>query len=128
MRNTFIIPLVVALFAGPAAAETAAPSTTEIYRQKAEQFARNRFDDARNFLIGPARPEAASPTHMDCRALYTQRVALIRDRLDYRANFWDDPRNRAAVFIGSAWSGAFYYLPYSPGRLFIGNSRPTDSS
>ena len=113
MRTSPIIALALAVLAGSAQAESSLQSTTAVYRHKAEQFARDRFRDARNFLLGPARPAAASPTTLDCRTLYTQRVALTRDRLDYRVNFWDDPRNRAAVFIGSAWSGAFYYLPYS---------------
>ena len=113
MRTSSIIALALAVLAGSVRAESSVQSPTTVYRQKAEQFARDRLSDARNFLIGPARPAAVSPVTLDCRALYTQRVALTRDRLDYRANFWDDPRNRAAAFIGAAWSGAFYYLPYS---------------
>ena len=113
MRRSLIMTLIFALLAGPASAEILTSSSLAIYRQKAEQFARNRYQDARSLLLGPKRPSAISPTSESCGALYARRVALIKDQLDYRATFWDDPRNRAVVFIGSAWSGAFYYLPYS---------------
>ena len=113
MRNPALITLVLSLLAGPANAESLMSPSMQLYRQKAEQFARDRYRNARDLLIGPERPSAISPTSESCAALYARRVALIQDQLDYRATFWDDQRNRAVVFIGPAWSGAFYYLPYS---------------
>jgi len=77
-----------------------------------ERFARARFDDARQLLSGPVRPQVAAPAEFDCVTLYQRRVALTTAQLDYRTPFWDDPRNQAGVFVGAIWTPAFYYLPY----------------
>lgn len=77
-----------------------------------DRFARARFDDARELLTGPLRPQVAALVDLDCVSLYQRRVALTTAQLDYRAPFWDDPRNQAGVFVGAIWTPAFYYLPY----------------
>lgn len=93
----------------------AAPGMTQAERVKRQAlaFGRERLEDARTLLLGPERPEPAVVTSTDCAALYYQRVALTHERLDYGDTFWDDPRNRAAVFIGATWTPAFYFLAWS---------------
>ncbi len=113
MRRLSLITLLLSFVATAAAVETAAPSSMSIYREKAERFTRDRVRYAHDLLVGPKRPAAVSPIDLDCRELYARRVVLIRERLDYRPTFWDDPRNGSSVFLGAVWTPAFYYLAYN---------------
>lgn len=101
--------------AAPAAAEpvTSSPTRAEQIKAQALAFGRARFDDARTLLMGPARPDPAPVTSSDCAELYYRRVALAQRKLDYGDTFWDDPRNRGAVFVGAVWTPAFYFLAWS---------------
>ena len=78
--------------------------------------------DGRTLLFGPTEPHADLPVAADCAELYLRRTALIRNQLDYRTAFWDDPRNSAAVFIGAIWTPGFYYLPFRAVSEFLGTS------
>lgn len=86
---------------------------TEIHQQ-IEQFGIERFNDGRLMIEGPRIIEPA-PTDpaASCRALYQRRMALQRNLDDYKPAYWEDPRNQTAVFLGTIWVPAFYFLAYS---------------
>ena len=81
-------------------------------RVELDRFARARFAEVQQLLSGPSQPRAQASPALDCRALYQQRMALMRQQLDYRPSLWDDPRGQAGVLIAAIWSPALYYLPY----------------
>jgi hypothetical protein len=80
----------------------------------AERFAYDQIDGGRRLLLGPHAPRPVTPpTHQSCAALYAQRVALMRTQVDYKPSYTDDPRNRGALFIGTIFPPAFYFLAFS---------------
>lgn len=83
-------------------------------REDAEQFAYDRIGDGRRLLLGPSAPRVppVSP-QATCADLYAERLRLMQSQLDYKPAYTDDPRNRAAVFIGTIFTPAFYYLAFS---------------
>ena len=88
------------------------PLLPTLSAEQARTFARARLADAHALLLGPSQPTPPPVTNYDCHALYARRLELMRDGLDYRLPYWDDPRHVAAVFVGTLWTPAFYYLPY----------------
>lgn len=84
------------------------------FEQRAREFAANRYDDARTLINGP---QLVTPPPIDpaagCVALYERRMFLQRTMSDRNPAYWDDPRNQAAVFLGTIWTPAFYFLGYS---------------
>lgn len=81
---------------------------------RAEAFARDRAADGRRLVLGPTAPQVTPPpATLTCTELYERRVALMQQQLDYRPAYTDDPRNQAAVFIGTIATPAFYFLPFS---------------
>ncbi len=94
-------------------AEPVWPTWPEV-RQDTEQFAYDRIGDGRRMLLGAYPPRVRTPPPgQSCAELYQQRVKLIQQEYDYRPGFTDDPRNRAAVFIGSIFTPGFYFLAFS---------------
>lgn len=90
----------------------------------AEAFARDRARDGRRLLLGPTAPQVApAPQDLSCSELYERRVALMRTQYDYRPPYTDDPRNRAAVFIGTIFTPGFYFLPFSAIQDYAGEDR-----
>lgn len=82
--------------------------------QQAGDFLIDRYHDGRRLLEGPR--QTATPAvapGQSCIALYERRLELLRNMNDYKPAYWDDPRNQAAVFIGTIWTPAFYFLGYS---------------
>lgn len=94
-------------------AMTTAANRLARFSAGAEQFARNRAGEAHDLLVGPPpRPAVEIPRDLDCQALYRRRVALMQEQaLTNKGPFWDDPRNRASMYIGTVWTPAFAYLP-----------------
>ena len=94
------------------AADPASPAF-RIDRAQVEQFARERAGEARDLLFGPPRQSAVTvPTGLDCNLLYQRRVTLMQQQASSsRPAFWDDPRNRASLLIGTVWTPALAYLP-----------------
>lgn len=82
--------------------------------QRTRQFATDRYDDVRTLINGPQEvtPPPVDPT-AGCVALYERRMSLQRTMTDRNPAYWDDPRNQAAVFLGTVWTPAFYFLGYS---------------
>ncbi|MGR8918177.1 MAG: hypothetical protein ACU85V_01060 [Gammaproteobacteria bacterium] len=103
--------LLLAILLPPAAgADTAVfPTVTE---EQLRRFGHDRVEDARELLLGPTPPQAAAVDSRDCFELYRRKTELMRARLDHEPKFFDEPRHVAAVFTGTIWTPAFYYLPY----------------
>jgi len=80
----------------------------------AEQFVYDRLGDGRHMIFGPAAPQVppVDPART-CADLYTERLRLLQAQYHYKPAYTDDPRNRAAVFIGTIFTPAFYYLAFS---------------
>ncbi|MEM7540640.1 MAG: hypothetical protein AAF384_03530 [Pseudomonadota bacterium] len=90
----------------------ASPVTGEQITDLATDFVTARLTDARLLLRGPDLQMPEPPPGLDCMELYNQRQRLINERLNRRVTFWDDPRTRAAIAIGTIWTPAFYTVPY----------------
>lgn len=89
-------------------------STPQQARKDVEQFTHHRIGDVRRLVLGPYQPQIAPvPPAQSCRDLYAQRLPLMQAQNDYRPGFTDDPRNRAAIFIGTIFTPAFYYLAFT---------------
>lgn len=113
MRKRFFLMLGLLCWTSQAATRPVWPTPVQV-REDAEQFTYDRLGDGRRLLIGPSPPSSAPvPSAQSCRDLYTQRLAIMRTQYDYKPAFTDDPRNRAAIFIGTIFTPAFYYLAFS---------------
>jgi len=66
-----------------------------------------------SLIDGPQRAPFVDHTALDCAMLYERRLALYHEHVDTNPAFTDDPRNKAAIFIGTIFTPAFLYLPYS---------------
>jgi len=95
-----------------------------VVQARAKAFARDRAADGQRLLLGPtAPPVTPPPAALSCSELYERRVALMRTQLDYQPPYTDDPRNRAAVFIGTIFTPGFYFLPFSAIQDYVGADR-----
>lgn len=93
---------------------TATPALAENVHEKVREFALDRFKDGQRLVTGPSEiPLPAINPDTSCIDLYERRITLRRHLHDYKPPYWDDPRNQAAVFIGTIWAPAFYFLGYS---------------
>jgi opacity protein-like surface antigen len=82
----------------------------------ATAFAWDSYEDARNMVEGPRRPDTPALVNLldlPCHELYHRRMALLPDTYDYAPAYWDDARNKAAVVIGTIITQGYYYLGYS---------------
>jgi len=108
------------LTAGTAVAQPDWPTM----RAHAGAFASQRAHDGEHLLLGPRVPRVTPPLEeLDCAALYARRVALMQHQLDYRPPWSDDPRNQAAVFIGTIFTPGFYFLPFSGIQDYVDGDR-----
>jgi hypothetical protein len=107
--------LLAGLFAldSPAAPPPQWPTWPQV-EQASEQFAYDRLRDGQRLVLGPSPPRVAPvPANQTCAELYAQRLALMQTQVDYKPAFTDDPRNRAAIFVGTLFPPAFFYLAFS---------------
>jgi hypothetical protein len=108
--RSFTLLAILAALSGPFAVSAAELT----FEHRARLFAEDRYDDVRTLLNGPRQ---STPPPIDpaagCVALYERRVSLQRTMNDQNPAYWDDPRNQTAVFLGTMWSPAFYFLGYS---------------
>ena len=83
--------------------------------QRLSEFLTDRYQDGQRLTRGPRKLESPPiPEDQSCVELYRRRIELIGETDDYKPAYWNDPRNQAAVFIGTIWTPAFYFLGYSP--------------
>ena len=71
------------------------------------------YHEAMTLLGGPQQRPFIDHRALDCEMLYERRLALYRENLDMNPAFTDDPRTRAAVFLGTVFTPAFAYLPFA---------------
>lgn len=97
------------------------------FERRAYEFANDRYDDIRTLINGPqlGTPPPIDPT-AGCVALYERRMSLQRTMNDRNPAYWDDPRNQAAVFLGTVWTPAFYFLGYSAVNGYLDNLSTDD--
>jgi len=107
-------PLTLLCLFAALSATFAAVAAEPTFEQRARQFATDRYDDARTLINGPRQTAApAIDPATGCVALYERRMQLQRTMANRNPVYWDDPRNQAAVFLGTVWTPAFYFLGYS---------------
>ncbi len=98
---------------------------------EAEQFARNRIDDARILVFGPSLPAITSPVpkNASCDALYEARVRLLKAQDNYNPTFGSDPRNEAAAIASTMASGTLAFLAFSAARSYTeaGHDQETEA-
>lgn len=78
------------------------------------KFAERRILDIKKLIGGPnGHPAPAIAPYQSCQQLYARRLQLLPKTLDYKPAYWDDPRNQVAVFLGTMFAPAFYFLSYT---------------
>ena len=78
------------------------------------KFAENRYRDIKKIILGPnGQPAPVIEPYQTCQQLYRRRLELLPQTLNYKPDYWDDPRNQVAVFLGTMFTPAFYFLGYS---------------
>ena len=78
------------------------------------EFALDRVNDGQRLVLGPSEiPLPVIDPNASCIELYQRRIKLWHRVHDYKPAYWNDPRNQAAVFIGTLWTPAFYFFGYS---------------
>jgi hypothetical protein len=86
----------------------------QTFEEKARHFADDRYRDLRLLIDGKEPvPQPNIAPELSCTALYQRRVALQNQLNDYKPPYWSDARNQTAVFLGTIWTPAFYFLGYS---------------
>ncbi|MEM7467465.1 MAG: hypothetical protein AAF387_11335 [Pseudomonadota bacterium] len=91
------------------------------------EFAHDRVQDLKLLILGPnGQPPPHIAPHQTCEQLYQRRLAVLPQTLNYKPDYWDDPRNRVAVFLGTMFSPAFYFLGYSGVSNYIDSARQID--
>lgn len=113
MQRAYVLLAGLLVTAECAATPPQWPTWPQVQRDT-EQFVYDRIGDGQRLVLGPHAPSVAPvPPDQTCADLYAQRVALMQTQYDYKPAFTDDPRNRAAIFIGTIFTPAFYYLAFS---------------
>lgn len=91
------------------------------------QFAQQRIQDIKKLIGGPnGRPAPVIAPYQSCQQLYARRLQLLPQTLDYKPAYWDDPRNRVAVFLGTMFAPAFYFLSYTGISSYLDAARQID--
>ena len=86
----------------------------EITSEQLREFALARVEDGQRLVLGRAAvPPPTVDPNAGCIELYQRRVGLWQQTHDRKPAYWEDPRNQAAVFIGTMWAPAFYFLSFS---------------
>ncbi len=124
MRVFTVHWLTAAALAAAALQADAATPEWEARQAATAAFVHDRKADVRHLLLGPARPDPAPVApNQTCAELYARRVALMRTQYDYKPAYTDDPRNRAAIFIGTIFAPAFYYLAFTGIQSYTESTR-----
>ncbi|MGH8598437.1 MAG: hypothetical protein ACREXT_17430 [Gammaproteobacteria bacterium] len=111
---TRLVIFLLSLFAGACLSAPPQWPTWPQVQRDTEQFVYDRIGDGHRLILGPHAPHTAPVApHQTCEALYAQRLALMQTQYDYKPAYTDDPRNRAAIFIGTIFTPAFYFLAFS---------------
>ena len=77
-------------------------------------FAERRILDIKKLIGGPnGHPAPTIAPYQSCQQLYARRLQLLPKTLNYKPAYWDDPRNQVAVFLGTMFAPAFYFLSYT---------------
>ena len=93
---------------------TTAQATGENIADQVREFALAGYRNGRQLINDPREiPLPTIETNRSCIDLYRRRVTIMRHLHDYKPPYWDDPRNQSAVFLGTIWIPAFYFLGYS---------------
>ena len=92
----------------------AAEQSSTISADPVLKFAKNRYRDIKKIIFGPnGQPAPVIAPYQTCHQLYRRRLELLPQTLNYKPDYWDDPRNQVAVFLGTMFTPAFYFLGYS---------------
>ncbi|MBI2802970.1 MAG: hypothetical protein HYX63_22335 [Gammaproteobacteria bacterium] len=93
-------------------------------QQGAEQFTYDRLGDARRLMLGPHAPSTRDiAPNQSCAELYVQRLQLMQTQYNYTPPYTQDPRNRAAVFLGTMFPPAFFYLAFTGVQAYSAATR-----
>lgn len=108
---SFLVLLVIAL--STARPALAYHQTRMITERDLHAWSHWFYHEVVTLLGGPQHRAYIDHRALDCEMLYERRLALYRENLDMNPAFTDDPRTRAAVFIGTVFTPAFLYVPYA---------------
>lgn len=90
-------------------------------------FAERRLNDIKKIILGPnGQPAPHIDPFQSCQQLYQRRLALLPKTLSYKPAYWDDPRNQVAVFLGTMFAPAFYFLGYTGISLYLEEANRID--
>ncbi len=104
--------------------------TPHEFQRGTEQFAYDRLNDTRHLLLGPQQPTLPPVApNQTCAELYARRLTLMQSQYNYVPPYTDDPRNRAAVMIGTVFNPALFYLAFTGIQAYAHGTRAhqTDS-
>ena len=91
------------------------------------EFAKKRFNDLKKLINGPnGQPAPHIAPYQTCQQLYYRRLAIMPRTLNYKPDYWDDPRNQVAVFLGTMFTPAFYFLGYSGINAYLDAANQID--
>lgn len=91
------------------------------------EFAKRRFSDLKKIIAGPnGQPAPNIAPYQTCQQLYQRRLAILPQTLNYKPDYWDDPRNQVAVFLGTMFTPAFYFLGYSGVSAYLDAANQID--
>ena len=107
-------------------AQAAEPAVT-ISPDPIVEFTKQRIGDLKKLVLGPnGQPAPHIEPYQTCQQLYQRRLALLPKTLNYKPSYWDDPRNQVAVFLGTMFSPAFYFLGYSGISSYLDTANQID--
>lgn len=105
-----------AVAAAPESAEGVTPAAPYALAAAIDPVAQAIEGGARNvqsFIAGPSseRPEVGD--HLNCEQIYDRIVRLAPRTYNYRAGYWEDPRNAAIGALGFVVTPMFYAWGYT---------------
>ena len=91
------------------------------------EFAQRRLNDLKKLIKGPnGQPAPHIEPFQTCQQLYYRRLEILPRTLNYKPDYWDDPRNRVAVFLGTMFAPAFYFLGYTGVSAYLDAANQID--
>ena len=104
-----------------------ATATTNVTADPIAEFAKHRFNDLKKIIKGPnGQPAPDISPFQSCQQLYQRRLSILPQTLNYKPDYWDDPRNQVAVFLGTMFTPAFYFLGYSGVSAYLDAANQID--